>query len=60
MRHELDLASRIRAANKLRCALIVHSSSEERGLRLVARRFHLPMPKIVYRDLPERTSDAAA
>lgn len=60
MPRDLDLANRIKAAIMLGCRLVVQSQSEAVELREIARRPELPMPKIVYRDLPERTSDAAA
>ncbi|WP_282119842.1 hypothetical protein [Ruegeria atlantica] len=62
MPRELDLADRIRAANMLKCALVVHSESEVQGLRDVARRNGLTMPPITLRPLTDvkgRQADGA-
>lgn len=53
MPRDLDLAERIKAANMLGCRLVVHSDSEALGLREVARRLELPMPRVTMRPLSD-------
>ncbi len=53
MPRDLDLAEHIKAANMLKCALVVHSDSEAAGLREVARRLKLPMPRLTIRPLKD-------